>query len=314
MGLVNPDLGAAASGLPDVLEVNNDAGGAKITGLGTPTDDTDAATKGYADAAQSAAETYAASALGKFAVFFDKRGVQVHGGATQSSQTVPRMLSYEQYNGTDGDVVLQKFAIVGASVSGSYIEVEGDQTAHIPVGRYLSIYTSTSNDKPNSSSENPYIASSVTYYSGTDRTRVVFTTAVASDTADGYLFTGRVVLQPGSYLFEVFVECGSSGTSGSHVVRIGERTGNTYSGGAISVFGTKIGEWSTMVTISSSTYSNRYIPVIEIVTVAAGTVEYWEVQHWCSASVTNGMGRSLNVTWKAERYCRTKITKIGLWV
>ena len=243
-----------------------------------------------------------------FATFSDDRVSGTPGGPVTADEWMARTLTDDtEINTGSGQITLQKFDITGLDVK--TFKVAGDQSAHFSPGRYVSVRGSTGNDREGDGDDTaPYTIDTVTYNVGTDDTSVVVLEALLDATVHGYLYTGRIVVTPGTYEFDVVTECVGSKLS---VCRLAERTGFTYDSGYVDVGG------PTVTQQGSSTYSSS--PLVPSHSHIHGTfqtiltAEYWEVQQYVEdndSGAATVLGLPIASGFR-EHYCRISFRRIG---
>jgi hypothetical protein len=222
-----------------------------------------------------------------------------------------RMLTDDTELNTSGsNITLQKFEIIGVNVGTKTFTVDGDQTPHLEVGHYLSVRGSTGNDREGiGTGATPYIIDTVTF--DTDHTDIVVLEVPASAVADGYIFTGRIVLKSGTYEVDVVAEnCGSQGSA----CRIAQNTDMGYTNGYVDSegIGVVISQQGSASNSPNGATTNSHSHLHTTFQTQSAT-EYWEVQQyvWDDDTASNnllGMPASTSID---EHYCRISLRRIG---
>jgi hypothetical protein len=244
-----------------------------------------------------------------FASFSDVRDQATPGGPGTSGTWMARMLTDDtELNTGSGQITLQKFGITGLDVK--TFKVAGDKSAHFIPGRYVSVRGSTGNDREGAGdATSPYTIDTVTYNAGPDDTSIVVLEALLDANVDGYLYTGRIVVTPGTYEFDVVAEnCGSN----SSACRLAEATGITYTAGYVTALGAKVSQQgsSSYSANGSTTNNHSHLHGCFQTTVVA---EYWEVHQYVEDDDTNSdnlLGLPVEFGMN-EHYCRITLRRIG---
>jgi hypothetical protein len=215
-----------------------------------------------------------------------------------------------EINTGSGQITLQKFAITGADADTQTFKVAGDQSTHFSPGRYVSVRGSTGNDREGVGDANaPYTIDTVTYNAGPDDTSIVTVEAPLSDVADGYLFTGRIVVTAGTYEFDVVAEnCGSKGS----VCMLADRTGFTYAAGHVATPGVRVTQQGSSSYSDNGATSNNHSHLHGCFQTMS-PAEYWEVLQYAEDDDTtsdNLLGLPVEFALE-EHYCRITLKRIG---
>jgi hypothetical protein len=235
--------------------------------------------RGWSDEQNKMVDAIAAAVSGGIAIFEDQRPGDSSGGAVLLSKWVPRTLTHERFNSIPARAALESFDIVAVSIAGpDTITVDGDQTAYFVAGHSFTIRDSTGNDKPNAADSVPYLQSgAASYDAGTDTTTITVA-HLASAVADGAIYTGRVILQPGTYDVDVDSPFNAGASTGA-LVRIAEMTGFTYH-----ATGYVVNTGAVRTAPGPLCCEKGYASLRDVIVVAVGTEERWEIQHAQSAS------------------------------
>ena len=246
--------------------------------------------------------------IGKVAIFEDRRYPQANGGSATASKWHPRTLNFTRYNGMASRVSLQSFPIVAVDTVNHYFYVSGDQTAHLPTGRRFAVRGSTGNDLEGAAAvHDAYLCSAVSYDGGANQTRVTVA-AIASNTADGSIYTGKIVFQPGTYLVEAQTTASASAAANFHgLLRLAVPTGFTYTSGYVNAEGATF----TEVSPPDYAYDRKQLSlVLNEVLVISSVDTLYELQQYQDQTLADvGLGSRSNVGGAGfyEHYAPIKI-------
>ena len=246
--------------------------------------------------------------IGKVAIFEDRRYPQANGGSATASKWHPRTLNFTRYNGMASRVSLQSFPIVAVDTVNHYFYVSGDQTAHLPTGRRFAVRGSTGNDLEGAAAvHDAYLCSAVSYDGGANQTRVTVA-AIASNTADGSIYTGKIVFRPGTYLVEAQTTASASAAANFHgLLRLAVPTGFTYTSGYVNAEGATF----TEVSPPDYAYDRKQLSlVLNEVLVISSVDTLYELQQYQDQTLADvGLGSRSNVGGAGfyEHYAPIKI-------